>query len=149
VDFAMIFALIAKRDRAERGFELLAPVWAQLQPALPELIGIGRELAAVLAPGMQAKLAGAAPLAAYDVKWLQASLNALMAEKLALDGDYGDPLRAAVKRYQLARGLFVDGWAGAETVTSIIVEMAKAKVSPAAASAATAAAIAPLPKHGQ
>jgi murein L,D-transpeptidase YcbB/YkuD len=59
--------------------------------------------------------------------WLQDSLNTLGANPpLDEDGEYGPATNKAVSAYQKAHGLEVDGWAGSETVSSIIDELAKA-----------------------
>jgi lysozyme family protein len=55
-----------------------------------------------------------------DVAWVQASLNKLGAQPpLAVDGDEGAETVIAVKKFQAARGLDVDGVAGHETCTAI------------------------------
>jgi peptidoglycan hydrolase-like protein with peptidoglycan-binding domain len=60
-----------------------------------------------------------------SVEWLQDSLNTLDKAGLEIDGDYGALTRDAVEDYQQAHGLKVDGWAGAETLNSIISELEK------------------------
>ena len=62
-----------------------------------------------------------------SMSWLQDSLNKLGAEpELDVDGEYGpaDEQGGACK-YQEAHGLEADGWAGPETVSSIIEELNK------------------------
>ena len=54
-----------------------------------------------------------------DVKWLQERLNANGAG-LKVDGDYGPVTEAAVKDYQLHRGLVVDGIAGPKTRAALL-----------------------------
>ena len=57
---------------------------------------------------------------AYDVKWIQNSLNSLGAEPpLDADNDYGPQTLMAVKRFQALHGLTVDGVAGKETIAKI------------------------------
>lgn len=58
-----------------------------------------------------------------NVKWVQASLNKLMNEKLDVDGVYGPLTHAAVARYQVARGLEVDGWVGPLTIAKLYTEV--------------------------
>jgi len=53
-----------------------------------------------------------------DVKQLQQALNSL-GYKIAVDGNYGTETANAVKQYQKANGLTVDGKTGPETRTSI------------------------------
>ena len=61
-----------------------------------------------------------------SMSWLQDSLNTLGAEPpLDVDGEYGPATNKAVSQYQKAHGLEVDGWAGPETVSSIVDELAK------------------------
>ena len=61
-----------------------------------------------------------------SMSWLQDSLNKLGAEpELDIDGEYGPATNAAVRKYQEAHGLVSDGWAGSETVSSIIEELDK------------------------
>ena len=56
----------------------------------------------------------------FDVKWLQQSLNTLMNAGLVVDGDYGQLTAEAVKNFQRAHGLTVDGWAGVMTEAKIL-----------------------------
>jgi peptidoglycan hydrolase-like protein with peptidoglycan-binding domain len=59
------------------------------------------------------------------MEWLQDSLNTLMDAGLDVDGEYGPATNAAVHKYQDAHGLESDGWAGPETVSSIVEELSK------------------------
>ena len=62
-----------------------------------------------------------------SMEWLQESLNTLGADpQLDVDGEYGPATNDAVHEYQVAHGLKADGWAGSETVSSIIAELEKA-----------------------
>jgi peptidoglycan hydrolase-like protein with peptidoglycan-binding domain len=58
----------------------------------------------------------------YDVEWLQTTLNHKTPgmTPLAIDGIYGPGTKARVEAYQQAHGLNVDGWAGIETMTSLL-----------------------------
>jgi murein L,D-transpeptidase YcbB/YkuD len=72
------------------------------------------------------------PESAYpvgSVEWLQESLNTLNHAGLVVDGDYGELTREAVKDYQQVHGLKVDGWAGPETISSVVAELANAQTS--------------------
>ncbi len=60
-----------------------------------------------------------------DVKWLQTSLKALGFDPGAIDGVYGEKVKAAVSAFQKARDLVVDGWAGIVTQAKIIAELPK------------------------
>lgn len=56
----------------------------------------------------------------FSVAWVQASLNALGQDPpLATDGGYGPSTIAAVREFQSANGLAVDGVAGLETLKMI------------------------------
>lgn len=58
-----------------------------------------------------------------DVKWLQQALNVTTRAGLAIDGDYGESTRAAVKRFQESAGLEADGWAGVLTEAALLREL--------------------------
>src|SRR5262245_59644645 len=60
-----------------------------------------------------------------SVQWLQHSLNVLDNAGLAVDGDYGNATKAAVKKFQSEHGLAVDGWAGPQTVAAVLAELDK------------------------
>jgi peptidoglycan hydrolase-like protein with peptidoglycan-binding domain len=60
-----------------------------------------------------------------SVAWLQESLNILNDAGLEVDGDYGAATIQAVKDYQAAEGLEVDGWAGVLTQAAIVEDLAK------------------------
>ena len=66
---------------------------------------------------------GGEPAHAFDVKWVQSSLNQLRHAKLDLDGDYGEKTRAAVKLYQQDKGLEPDGWVGVMTLAALEEDM--------------------------
>ena len=60
-----------------------------------------------------------------SMEWLQDSLNTLGAEPpLDVDGEYGPATNEAVCEYQKTNGLEVDGWAGPETVSTIVEQLA-------------------------
>lgn len=63
-----------------------------------------------------------------SVEWLQDSLNDLLSSTgmaLEVDGKYGEATREAVREYQELHDLKVDGWAGPETIASIVEELEK------------------------
>lgn len=86
-----------------------------LQPALPTVT------APTLVPSAQPVPAGVGGVVLeHDVRWLQASLNALgYRPPLKVDGSYGRRTHAAVVSYQRAFHLDVDGIAGPETISAI------------------------------
>jgi hypothetical protein len=61
----------------------------------------------------------------YDERWVQSSLNKLGAKPpLDVDGDIGRLSKAAIRAFQKANGLTVDGDAGAATVAAIVRKLA-------------------------
>jgi peptidoglycan hydrolase-like protein with peptidoglycan-binding domain len=62
-----------------------------------------------------------------SIEWLQDSLNKMIdpVPPLEVDGKYGPATRDVVREYQRQFGLTVDGWAGPETVASLVDELAK------------------------
>lgn len=54
-----------------------------------------------------------------DTKWIQGALNRA-GYKIDVDGDYGVKTHEAVKRFQEAHGLTVDGWVGPETIVELM-----------------------------
>ena len=64
-----------------------------------------------------------APTHAFDVKWVQSSLNKLTGAKLDVDGEYGEATRAAVEKYQKSKKLEADGWVGILTLAALEEDM--------------------------
>jgi peptidoglycan hydrolase-like protein with peptidoglycan-binding domain len=60
-----------------------------------------------------------------SMEWLQDSLNKVADAGLDVDGEYGPATNAAVGDYQSEHDLKVDGWAGPETISSILTELDK------------------------
>jgi peptidoglycan hydrolase-like protein with peptidoglycan-binding domain len=58
-----------------------------------------------------------------SVEWLQESLNTLNGAGLVVDGDYGPATKKAISDYQSKHDLKADGWAGPDTVSSIVNEL--------------------------
>jgi peptidoglycan hydrolase-like protein with peptidoglycan-binding domain len=58
----------------------------------------------------------------YDVRWLQTALNAKMPNvtPLRVDGIYGPNTKSRVEAYQQLHNLKIDGWAGIETMGSLL-----------------------------
>ncbi len=86
-----------------------------LEPAANELVSIFDQ-AKILANKI---VPGAVPVENYNVEWIQSTLNAVAGEHLVVDGDYGTATRAAVKRFQQARGLVPDSWVGLKTMSAL------------------------------
>lgn len=62
-----------------------------------------------------APVAPAEPVVSEDIKWIQDRLNALGFGPLVVDGIRGPKTDAAIRSFQKARGLAVDGIVGAQT----------------------------------
>ena len=84
---------------------------------LPLLAQIGRQMFPGIQDGLAAAAAASSMFDPSSVKWVQTVLNVLHVVDPALDvdGEYGPLTTAAVKKFQQANGLVVDGWAGDET----------------------------------
>jgi lysozyme family protein len=77
-------------------------------------------------------------------RWVQDTLNKVLVPSpgLDVDGDYGPATVAAIKRFQAAHGLVVDGLVGDKTTDALDAELTK---KPAVATAtATATAVPPM-----
>lgn len=122
-------AIKAMRHKEEitKIMELAAPTIREAQKAWPEIYPMAKAIAVDLFPELQAGLSGDATVAAFDVRWLKNSLNAL-GEKLIVNEDYDVATHAAVKRFQLSRGFTgtdIDGWAGVQTVLELGAALAE------------------------
>lgn len=116
-DVATIFRLItlvpqlaaeakSDHDLATKIKTVAGAAWPELEPFIKDLF-----------PGVQPALLPAAGSLLVDhtrVKRIQEALNARGAH-LDADGWYGDLSKAAVREFQKANGLTVDGWAGKNT----------------------------------
>lgn len=60
---------------------------------------------------------------AFDVRWVQTSLNKQMGTNLKIDGALGPLTLQAVQDYQKKRGLDADGWPGPLTVAALEKDM--------------------------
>ena len=70
---------------------------------------------------------GAVPMKAshaYDVEWVQQSLNQVGGAKLQVDGIMGENTVKAVKDYQAKHKLEADGWVGMLTVAQLETDLA-------------------------
>jgi peptidoglycan hydrolase-like protein with peptidoglycan-binding domain len=132
--FGTLGKLMTNRDKIARLVGMLQRIWAKIQPEVdylrkeaPEVFVLARDLIAVFAPQAQTWLAKSAPLgAAFDIKWLQRSLNELGFGPLETNsGIYGPKTQAAVGKFQKAFGLEPDEWAGTDTISQIIVQLDK------------------------
>src|SRR4051812_43663369 len=60
------------------------------------------------------------------ILWVQAALN-MQGQGIAIDGVYGDGTKKAVAAFQEAKGLDVDGWAGAKTQEALRAALVPSK----------------------
>ena len=108
-----------------------ASIVTKIKEASAPLAGVLEALGAELFPKAAPALRIAAgAMAAFDpdiTKWIQGSLNVLVAPSpsLEVDGVYGPLTRAAVEQLQTNLGLKVDGWAGTLTQAAIASALAK------------------------
>lgn len=117
-------------DEAESNDGLLTKI-ESLSPTLGSIISsIGAELFPQASSTLQ-KVGGI--IAAFDpntTKWLQASLNSVLAlsPPLVVDGSYGPKTKAAVQQFQTTYKLSVDGIAGTITQAAINAVLSKLPV---------------------
>jgi peptidoglycan hydrolase-like protein with peptidoglycan-binding domain len=113
--FQVAFRAYQNRDRIMRA-------WALGKPIIDYANKHGDELGKILAQ-LQENLglkeapakAGLIP-AAYDVEWIQRTLNNDLGLDIDVDGDYGPATKDAVTQFQRKYGLTpVDGWVGPVT----------------------------------
>lgn len=125
MDISLVFKVFSNRDKIERLVELLSPVFDTLKPAIPEIMSIGSQLASDIFPDL---IKQGGPIATFDVAWLQTSLNKLgQKPPLTVDGVIGQSTHDAVALFQQHHKLTIDSWASLETISAILVELAKVK----------------------
>lgn len=103
--------------------EKIAEVWDKIVPLIRDIRGNDPMLGDLFAR-LRPPEGNEPEPPKMDVRWLQDSLNKLGA-KLEVDGAYGDATKEAVKQFQRAHGLEVDGWAGVNTQAAILEELAQ------------------------
>jgi hypothetical protein len=104
----------------------LAALWARAQPAIAVLEADPTLFADIVAAFKKLFPSAGAPPGGYSVKWIQQSLNAVAGEHLAVDGNYGQAVHAAVMRFQLSRKITPDdGWAGPVTCAVLFAEVTR------------------------
>lgn len=105
---SLVMTLLGKREELTKIIQEVIAIFNRVNQSFPQL-------------GELIKNAGAGAAApAMSVNWLQESLNKLVDAKLTVDGKYGDATHDAVRKFQTAHGLTVDGWAGIETQAAIV-----------------------------
>lgn len=98
----------------------LTPYIKTAQRDFPDLFAEGKALIEKVAPNL---LTGTADTAKLDVSWVQRALNKVSSAGLKVDGSYGPVTHDAIKKYQTAKGLEPDGWAGPLTVAQLFKEV--------------------------
>lgn len=110
--------LVANREKIVQAWDQIAPIIKQVRTAYPQI----KDLIDDIAPGVTEP----DQPESYSVEWLQKSLNTLDNADLAVDGDYGEATKQAVKDFQTDHPpLVVDGWAGISTQAAIAEELTR------------------------
>lgn len=125
----LVWRAIQHRSTIMELLNVLTPLFNEIMRTGPIAWPIIRTLGAELFPEMQMIVSEHAPIASFDTRWLQTSLNSLMDAKLAVDGKYGNATRQAVEAFQVKYmgPSEADGWAGPRTTAHLYIEMEKAK----------------------
>lgn len=100
-----------------RGDKSIGGIVSTIQNNSPQVLDIFQKVGGTLFPNLGQQQQVAAAAVTFDpelVKKIQEQLNKLGA-KLDADGHYGPKTKEAVKAFQGANGLEVDGWAGKNT----------------------------------
>ena len=90
------------------------PAIAALLPLIQQLLS---QMGSNAFPGVDPNKAGQAAVSLFDpehVKWVQTALSVL-GQPMEADGVLGDAAKTAVKEFQAANNLVVDGWPGPKT----------------------------------
>jgi peptidoglycan hydrolase-like protein with peptidoglycan-binding domain len=117
------FRLLQNREEIGKTWGQLEPIIRQAIAAAPQL----KELAQKLAPEMlQGTMTASAGEPTYDVRWVQSGLNQVMNAGLEVDGDMGPVTGEAIKKFQAANNLVVDGWMGTATAAALDAALKKA-----------------------
>ena len=126
VSFA--FKMLANRDKIAQLWEQLKPIIKESQSRLPQVNQLLQEIDPSLAEQVQEgrETIQQQPDTSFTVEWMQESLNKLSGAELAVDGDYGEQTRAAVRAFQEEHDLDPDGWAGIQTCVKIYQELQNA-----------------------
>lgn len=114
--------LVTHYREIERLWPQIVQVSGDLQRLLPQVqstFAASRELVSRIAPELTPLPTGRFDTPTFDARWLQQSLNHLMAAHLVVDGDIGEQTRQVITSFQRQHGLVPDGWAGIETMAKI------------------------------
>ncbi len=100
----------------------------KLLPLIFSLLSRGGEVANIvkqilaLVASVVAMFTNAVEAPTLDVKWLQTRLKELGYDAGPVDGVYGGLTKDAVTKFQTAKGLTIDGWAGPETLAALVAK---------------------------
>ena len=118
----IFFQLAYRQADIRRAFK----IYQTIKSPLTELIDLCRSILGDVGMLDEQANPDPSPLAVYDTKWVQRSLNELMDAGLTVDGDLGIATVNAVKRFQAAHPpLKVDGSPGVQTAAAIAAALAK------------------------
>lgn len=91
-------------------------------PEVAKLLPMILSAAGNVFPNVSEQKAPAVIATLYDtngVKWTQTALHLLGYTPISVDGVYGKGTKEMVMKFQRAKGLEVDGWAGENTVNAL------------------------------
>ena len=118
----IFFQLAYRQADIRRAFA----IYKTIKSPLTELIDLCRSILGDIGMLDEQANPDPSPLAVYDTKWVQRSLNELMDAGLTVDGELGVATVNAVKRFQAANPpLRVDGSPGVQTAAAIAAALAK------------------------
>lgn len=113
--------------RCKRLRVLLTPAIKEAQVAWPQLEPLVTDLSKSVWPEFVAQWSKLreSTLPPMSIRWVQENLNALGASpRLQVDGKLGPGTENAIRQYQQRKGIEADGWAGPETLTNMLRDLA-------------------------
>lgn len=113
-------------DEATSNDDLVTKIGKVATPFVPLLEQLGQQFFPQAASQIHIAAVVMSQFDPSTTKWLQKSLNQLLAPSpnLVVDGQYGPRTKAAVEQLQAKLGLKVDGWAGQLTQAAIKAALA-------------------------
>jgi len=135
----LIMRILSLIPVIQESFRTGTSVIDSIQKTVPEVLPILQEIGTKAFPTLTdpalAKQAGADVV--FDTQgtmWVQNNINAFNKNTaLTVDGIYGPKTTAAVKAYQVLKGMTgddVDGWSGPKTSGLLAVDVSKLEVTP-------------------
>ena len=125
------FKALGQRGNIEAIIAKSAPLVEKAKPVVAEIMKEWPHLSPMVQEVWD-KMFGATPAKAgaptdFSLNWLQDALNKVGMGPITVDGAMGPQTHEAIKKYQQARGLVADGWAGIQTTTALYNELTAAK----------------------